>query len=146
MSLRSECCLVDTSRGWLLLSALIILLWSPFTIAFGVSSSVLKSREEVIGSRRHIFPVAETTAVVAEATAAVAEHNFWHVLAVRAVVDLCLYLFGSFLGSCRNYFTTTPSSDEIRSEMHEMNKGLEGLKTKLTKLQTKLQRRLPPKK
>jgi hypothetical protein len=143
MSLRSDCCLVHPSRTWLLLSALILLLWSPFTIAFGVSGSVLKSRDEVIGSRRHLIPVAETTAVVAEATAAVAEHNFWHVLAVRAVVDLCLYLFGSFLGSCRNYFTTTPSSDEIRSEIHETNKGLEGMKTKLAKLQTKLQRLHP---
>jgi hypothetical protein len=126
---------------------LILLLLLPVASAFGVSAGALKLSREVIVTRRPMFG-AETTAIVAEATAvatvatvAAVFDDFLHVFVAIAVHWLGGCLMGSFLG----YLATTPSIGEIRSEMHNTNKRLEGLQTKLQSLNTKLQSRNPKK-
>ena len=139
MSLRSACCLAHPSRAWLLLcSLLILLLWLPFTSAFGVSGRPLKSSRDVGVSRRHMFPVVEMTAVVTEATAAVAEGDFFPVVELVAVIALRV-LGGYLLGTCLGYVIMTPSIREIRSEMHKTNKELDDLQPKIESINRKLQ-------
>ena len=135
MLLHSASCLAHSSRAWLLwISLLILFLWLPFTSAFGISSGrPLKSAREVIGTRRAMLGT-ETVAVVAD-------ESFLTVLVLIAVPILGGGLVGAFLG----YLTVTPSVGEIRSEMHNTNKRLEGLQTKLQSLNTKLQSRNPKK-
>ena len=141
MSLRFDWCLAHPSSAWLLLSALVFFLWLPFISAFGVPSLPFKSSREVIGSRRHMFPLADASAVVAEVTAAVADGDFLPVLAVVAVIALRV-LGGYLLGMCLGYLITTPSLYEIRSKMNKTNRELDDLQTKIERLGTKIERKI----